>query len=274
MILKDFNFNNLESFVTLLKATQWVVDETTLTPFTFLRAGRIINRNPYRVVNYTGEILHNTEEAADIEELYEQFLSEYEELLKSIYLAVNSDYNPIWNTDTQTTIQTTDTIDTATNKFANSNNNVTTSETTVNNLESESNVSDINNSNHAEDTATSNNGYDELNDFQPTVKVHNEASDNDATINNSNESVNSNNVRNLVTDTNDNSVAVDSNTGTIGHDTVLTKTGNIGVTTTQEMIDQEIRLRIKYSFEPLVYKYIEKFLLANIYGGSDADTTI
>lgn len=45
----------------------------------------------------------------------------------------------------------------------------------------------------------------------------------------------------------------------------LTREGNIGVTTTQQMLESEIELRLKYNFFPIVFKNLDEILTCPIY---------
>lgn len=288
MILKNFNKTKLETFFNLLKIVQWQIGEDTITPFSFLVCNRFIRKYPFRVVNYTAHELFKAD-IEDIPDFVAEFLSEYEGLLKGTWKALNATYNPLWNTDATTRIETVDTFDTLTSSVTNIDKTENSNEVSKNDFTSENSnikVEDSESTNHTVDetaygktdtNTTSNTGYNDPN-FFPTNKNVDLLSGNDTdTIDgnstntgttNENGEVNtsSNNIKNNDVESNTNSNSFDANTGDITHITDLHKTGNIGVTTSQEMVTQEIILRIRHAFEPLVYKFVENFLLANIYG--------
>lgn len=159
-----------------------------------------------------------TDTVQTLTDLWEFYLLEMLPNFQRMYTALYKEYNPIENYNM---IETEETTNTLTNNLQNSNNveNVYGArESTINTTGTDS----------ATDSVTT---FDSAN-YNPSNKTESNATGNSTTTDNAH------------TDT-ATSTATNTGTATTDNDRVLTRSGNIGVTTTQQMLESEILLRQK-----------------------------
>lgn len=206
------------------------------------------------------EIVNNDFYSLLISLINNSFAFKWTQLLNSLN---NSNYNPIENYSMEE-IRTPNLVNETTANTTN-NNTITDTNTLSNNIANNtkstlsSNISDtINN-----DVENKTSAFDNIT-YQPNTKTTNNTTSSQETTSNSNqESTNSqtqtiNNTQNQDLSRNESMTTTNKGTET------LTRKGNIGVTTTQQMIEQELELR-KNNLIDIMFNDIDSLLTIDLY---------
>ena len=215
----------------------------------------------YKILSKSIEDLVNSENYTLLVSLINnKFTFKWTQLLNSLN---NSNYNPIENYSMEE-IRTPNLVNETTANTTN--NNTITDNNTMSNKSTNSNTNTltsnyndtINNDVENKTSAFDNNAY------QPNTKTTNNTTSNQETTSNSNqESSNSqtqtiNNTQNQELSKNESMTTTNKGTET------LTRKGNIGVTTTQQMVEQEVELR-KHNLIDIMFNDIDSLLTIDLY---------
>lgn len=185
--------------------------------------------------------------------------AKYLESWKRLYNALFADYNPIENyalkeeeitdrdiTDSGTNSNTTDTTNTG-------------KETNTNNTKTDTTNSNTN----SENGNTLNQVYAE--DSNDPVNASKQINENGSTSSGSGNTTSEGSETTDTTHTGkETNTGTHANTGTEDTTKTLTRSGNIGVTTSQQMIESEIALR-KHNYYDIIFKDIDNLLCLSIY---------
>ena len=98
-----------------------------------------------------------------------------------------------------------------------------------------------------------------------TTTQNNQSTSQDIISNNSTVTDDKNELTTKNLNTDDNTVDIEDNTHKKDSKTTVTQDGNIGVTTSQQMLESELQLRFNYNFFDLVFKDVDKILTAQIF---------
>lgn len=208
--------------------------------------------------------MEHTQYQSDINRIATVFHHKYGEALQNIYNVLHKEYDPLFNTDATTDITSTDTYDTQ---------NLTNENTEINR-----NGSAITNSST---NSTSDGSYeDDTNDDNTATLKNSGYNSNDLTITNQNVidddrhsegstsntgTSNTTGISNSEDTTESDTNRISSDTGTVTHETLLRRYGNVGITTAQKMVTDEVLLRIQLNYLELLYKMLADFLLDKIW---------
>lgn len=208
--------------------------------------------------------LEKTQYNVDIDRIANIFHNKYSDPLNRIYETLHKEYDPLSNTDATTDITSTDTYDTQNNIHENSETN--RAGTVLSNTNSEINSSDAFNQDSTDNSTNTlkNSGYNN-NDLTVTNQTqYADGKHSDSTSsNNTNDITTSVSNNEDVTESDTNRISAD--TGTVTHETLLKRFGNVGVTTNQKMVEDEILIRIRFNYLEILYKMLAEFLLDKIW---------